>query len=165
MAFESLTDEIIATLLRCPKRVTNPHPRGKQKEGHEQVNMKAVATDGSGHEFEIFKRQNLRDGMEDSFSCGIRWLAPNGESLILARYNGRHDHPNHLENERLGDTCHIHTATERYIQANRKAEGFATATDKYTTVEGALHCLAIDCNISGIATTPDNISQPSLFDQ
>jgi hypothetical protein len=55
-------------------------------------------------------------------------------------------------------------ATEKYIKANRKAEGFAMATDKYDTVEGALHCLVTDCKISGINTTPDNTSQTKLFD-
>lgn len=166
MAFESLTDENITALLRCPKRVKNPQARNRHKDGHEQVNMNVVATDDSGHAFELFTRRNLRDGMEDDFSCGLRWLAPNGETLMLARYNGPgHNHPNHLENQRLGYTCHIHHATERYIRANRKAEGFAEATARYTTVEGALHCLTVDCNISGITTTADNTSQPSLFDE
>lgn len=165
MAFESLTDDKIADLLNCPKRLTNPQARSKNKEGHEQVNFKAVALDDSGHEFEIYKRQNLRDGMEDDFSCGISWLAPNGDTLTLKRYNGpNHDHPNHLEKTRLGNTCHIHIATEKYIKANRKAEGFAEATDRYQTIEGALHCLVADCKISGITTTPDNTSQTKLFE-
>lgn len=164
MAFESLTDDKIADLLNCPKRLTNPQARKKNKEGHEQVNYRAIASDNSGHQFEIYKRQNLREGMEDDFSCGISWLAPNGETLTLKRYNGpNHDHPNHLEKLRLGYTCHIHMATEKYIKANRKAEGFAMATDRYNTVEGALHCLVLDCKISGMSTTPDDISQTKLF--
>jgi len=166
MAFESLTDDKITDFLNCPKRLTNPQSRSRNKEGHEQVNFKVIALDNSGHEFEIYKRQNLRDGMEDDFSCGISWLAPNGETLTLKRYNGpNHDHPNHLEKVRLGYTCHIHIATEKYIKANRKAEGFAMATDKYTTIDGALHCLVTDCKISGISTTSDNTSQTKLFDK
>ncbi|MET4080410.1 hypothetical protein ABIB40_000350 [Pedobacter sp. UYP30] len=165
MAFESLTDDKIADLLNCKKRLKNPQSRSKNKEGHEQVNFKVIALDNSGHEFEIYKRQNLRDEMEDDFSCGISWLAPNGETLTLKRYNGpNHNHPNHLEKIKLGYTCHIHIATEKYIKANRKAEGFAMATDKYTTIEGALHCLVTDCNVSGISTTSDNKSQTKLFD-
>ena len=42
MAFESLTDDKIADLLNCPKRLTNPQARGKIKEGHEQVNFKCL---------------------------------------------------------------------------------------------------------------------------
>jgi hypothetical protein len=75
-----------------------------------------------------------------------------------------HDHPNYLEKVKLGYTCHIHIATERYIKANRKAEGFAEATNRYNTVEGALHCLVTDCKISEISTTLDNTSQTKLFD-
>jgi hypothetical protein len=164
MAFESLTDDKIADLLNCPKRLINPQARSKNKEGHEQINYKVTSTDGSGHEFEVYKRQNLREEMEDDFSCGISWIAPNGESLTLKRYNGpSHDHPNHLEKVRLGYACHIHVATEKYIKANRKAEGFAEATKRYNTVEGALHCLVTDCKISGIQTSSDNLNQTKLF--
>ncbi len=165
MAFESLTDDKIADLLNCPKRLTNPQARSKNKEGHEQINYKVTSTDGSGHEFELYKRQNLREEMEDDFSCGISWIAPNGETLTLKRYNGpNHDHPNHLEKVRLGYTCHIHIATEKYVKANRKAEGFAEATKRYNTVEGALHCLVTDCNISGIQTSSDNLTQTKFVE-
>lgn len=161
MAFESVTDQQISELLSCAKKVTNPGTRPKSKDGHEQVNYKASAMDGSGHEFEIYTRQNKREGMEDDFSCGLSWIAANGETLTLKRYNGSsHNHPNHIENEKLGYSCHIHIATEKYIKANRKPEGFAVKTDKYYTVEGALYCLVTDCNIAGITTTPDN---PKLF--
>src|SRR5690606_33794933 len=165
MAFESLTDDKIKVLLSSPKQIRNPHAKNKTKSGHQQVNFRAVATDGSGHEFGIYKRQNLRNGMEDDFSCGICWFAPNGETLTLKRYNGpNHDHQNTLEKEMLGNTCHIHIATEKYIKANRKAEGYAVPTNKYNTLEGALYCLVKECNISGIRTTPDNTGQTKLFD-
>lgn len=165
MSFESVTDDKIADLLNCPKRLTNPQARRTTKEGHEQINYKAVALDGSDYEFEIYKRQNLREGMEDDFSCGISWVAPNGESLTLKRYNGSsHIHANHLEKIKLECTCHIHVATEKYIKANKKAEGFAEDTRRYITVDGALHCLVTDCKINGITTTPDNTAQIKLFD-
>ncbi len=165
MAFESLTNDKIADLLNCLKKLTNPQSRSKEKEGHEQVNYRVVATDGSNHEFEVYKRQNLREGMEDDFSCGISWVAPNGETLTLKRYNGSsHNHPNKLENISLGYNCHIHIATEKYIKANKKAEEFAEVTDRYNTLEGALHCLVIDCKISGIQTSPDSLNQTKLFE-
>jgi hypothetical protein len=164
MAFESLKDEKIIELLQCPKRLTNSMARNKSKEGHNQVNYKVVSTDGSDEKFEVYKRQNSREGMEDDFSCGISWIAPNGENLTLKRYNGpSHDHSNHLESIRVGLTCHIHIATEKYINANRKAEGYAEATDRYKTLDGALHCLVTDCHIIGIQTNPDNLNQTNLF--
>lgn len=166
MAFESITDEKINFLLKCPKHLSNPQVRTKDIEGRLQANYNVVATDGSGHKFEVYKRQNTRSGMENDFSCGINWVAPNGESLTLARYNGSsHSHPNHIEKTRLGYSCHIHMATERYIQANKKPEGYAEETNRYNTLEGALHCLVTDCNISGIQTKPDNTNQTSLFDE
>lgn len=163
MAFESLTDDKIGDLLNCNKKVVNPNVRRKEKEGHEQFNFRVIALDDSGHEFELYKRQNLREGMEDDFSCGISWLAPNGETLTLKRYNGSsHNHPNKIENTKLGNNSHIHIATEKYIQANRKPEGFAEITDRYNTLDGALHCLVTDCKISGIQTKSDSTNQTKL---
>ena len=164
MAFESLTDDKIADLLNCSKKLTNPNARTKNIEGREQVNYRVVALDGSDYEFEVYRRQNLRDGMEDDFSCGISWVAPNGETLTLKRFNGSsHNHPNHLEKIKLGYNCHIHIATEKYIKSNKKAEGFAEVTDRYNSVDGALHCLVTDCKITGIQTTPDDTTQTKLF--
>lgn len=165
MAFESLTDEKIQQLLNSPKQLSNPMSRSKNKDGHEQYNFRATSTDGTGHVFEIYKRQNLREGMEDDFSCGISWVASNGETLTLKRYNGSsHNHPNQIEQTRVGYNCHIHIATERYIKANKKAEGFAEASTRYNSIDGAFHCLVTDCNISGITTKPDNANQTKLFD-
>jgi hypothetical protein len=164
MAFESITDDKIADLLNCPKILVNPQTRARLKDGHKQLNYKAVATNSSKYQFEIYLRQNLREGMEDDFSCGISWIAPNGETLTLKRYNGAsHNHYNQLEKNRLGYTCHIHIATEKYIKANRKAEGFAQATNRFMSASGAFHCLIVDCKITGIPTNPDIMGQPNLF--
>ena len=70
---------------------------------------------------------------------------------------------NHLEKVRLGLNCHIHIATEKYLKANRKAEGFAEVSDRYKTIEGALHCLVSDCKITGIQTNPDTTNQSTLL--
>ncbi len=164
MPFESLTDDKILDLINCPKQLKNPNAKGRSNNGCTLVNYKVVALDDSGNEFEVYKRQNMREGMEDDFSCGISWLSPNGESLTLRRYNGSsHNHPNHLEKEKTGFCCHIHYATEKYIKANRKPEGFAQPTNRYKTLNGALHCLVMDCKIGGIQTEPDD-TQMSLFD-
>ena len=42
MAFESLTDDKIADLLNCSKRLVKPNSRRKEKEGHEQYNFKVL---------------------------------------------------------------------------------------------------------------------------
>ena len=161
MAFESINDAKIAELLRLPKRVTNSNARAKTKDCHEQINYSVVCTNDEKYRFELYIRQNRMEGMEDDFSCGLSWVAANGETLTLCRYNGSsHNHPNHIENEKLGYSCHIHKTTERYIIANRKPEGFAVTTEQYYTLKGALYCLVHDCHIIGIQTEPD---APKLF--
>ena len=158
MAFESLTDERIEQLLRMQKRITNPAARNVADANHEKRDYVVESMDGT-ERFRLFVRQNKT--VSDDFSCGLQWLPAGGESLILARYNGSsHDHPNRLEGSRVDYVCHIHQATERYLQASLKPEGFALATDTYKTCDGALHRLVNDCNIAGLVTQADH---PELF--
>ncbi len=141
MAFESITDLKIKELIAMAKRVTNPRSRPKEKDGHEQYNYK-LQSETEDVEFELYTRQNLRDSMQDDFSCGISWLSSNGESFTLKRYNGpSHKHKNQLEGTLLEYKSHIHLSTEKYVRANRKAEGFAEETNRYNSLKGALHCL------------------------
>lgn len=154
MAFESLTDERIEALLRMPKRVTNPTARMGQDANHDKRDYLVQNDDGS-ERFKLFVRQNK--SVSDDFSCGLMWLPAGGENLILVRYNGSsHEHPNRLERTTISFACHIHRTTERYIQANLKAESFATGTAAYRTCKGALHALVVDCGITGLATEPDH---------
>lgn len=160
MAFESLDDAEIKRLLEMAKRVTNPGARDSKIEGRLQRNY-SVMGDSPDYKFQVYTRQNTRPGMEEDFSCGLSWLAPNGETVTLCRYNGPHiDHHNRLEDEWIEAKCHIHLTTERYIKAGFKPEGYASTTDRYRTLAGALHCLVTDCRISGLTTEPD---QPTLF--
>ncbi|MCX6178278.1 MAG: hypothetical protein NT163_02730 [Chlorobiales bacterium] len=166
MAFESITDEFIEELISCRKMVSNPKTREVVKPGHKQINYIVKALDDSGHIFELFARQNLADGMADDFSCGLRWLAPNGESLIICRYNGSsHPHRNKVENNSLGLVYHIHRVTERYIAANQKPDGFASETDRYLTQQEALHCLLKDCRIEGLTSGEVAQNQIDLFEE
>lgn len=163
MAFESLTDEFIEALISCPKRVINPKARDVLKPGHKQINYIAHALDESGHEFQLFVRQNLAAGMEDDFSCGLLWDAPNGETLILCRYNGAsHIHRNKIEDKTLSLVFHIHRATKKYIAVNQNPDGFAYETDRYQTLDKALICLISDCNIDGLGSNSRN-NQLDLF--
>jgi len=86
-------------------------------------------------------------------------------SRVGLRYNGPgHKHKNQLEGDILEYKSHIHTASEKYVKANRKAEGFAQETNRYNSLKGALHCLVTDCKISGIRTEPDITNQTKLFE-
>lgn len=154
MAFESLTDDRIETLLRMPKRITNPTARKVQDANHDKMDY-VLQSDDEAERFKLFVRQSKT--VTDDFSCGLIWLPAGGESLILVRYNGgSHEHPNHLEQTKISFACHVHRATERYIQANLKPESFAAETMAYQTCNGALHSLCVDCNITGIETVPDH---------
>jgi len=158
MAFESLTDIRIQELLQMPKRVTNPTARNVTDANHEKRDYVVESADGT-ERFKLFVRQNKT--ITDDFSCGLQWQPAGGESLILARYNGSsHEHPNKLEGTRVSFVCHVHQTTERYLQANLKPEGHATAAATYQTCNGALHQLVTDCNISGLVTEADH---PELF--
>jgi len=153
MAFESLTDSRIQDLLQMPKRVTNPTARNVADANHDRRDYVVESADGK-ERFKLFVRQNKT--ITEAFSCGLVWLPAGGESLILARYNGSsHEHPNRLEKTKIGLACHVDRVTERYIQANLKAEGFATESKEYQTCNGALHKLVADCNITGIETVAD----------
>lgn len=159
MGYESVTEEKINQLVAMKKRVTNPNARKSDKGSHSQLNY-TVKGEEEGYDFQLYMRQNKL--LEDDFSCGLSWLMPSGEILTLRRYNGpNHRHSNRLEKETLGYNCHIHKATEKYIQSNKKPDGFAEVTNEYKTLNGALHCLSHDCNIQGLSTEPD---LPSLFD-
>lgn len=163
MAFEGLTDEKIENLINCPKRLTNPNARKKVKYGHEQTNYQVMSIDNETS-FQVYTRQNLRSGMQGDFSCGISLVSANGETLTLRRYNGySHQHKNRIENEKFDFECHIHEAKERYINSNKKADGYAFKTKRYNTLDGAFHCLIEDFQISGIITTPDITNQQKLF--
>ena len=163
MSFESITDQRIEELLCMPKKVTNPGSRAKSKEGHEQFNYILRSVDDESLTFTLYKRQNLRPGMDDAFSCGLSWNAPNGETLTLVRYNGpNHVHANPIEGQTIRYSSHIHRASERYIRALRKPESFAEETDRYNTLRGALHCLVTDCSIAGLVTTAEEPNLPFL---
>lgn len=102
--------------------------------------------------------------MEDDFSCGFLWDAPNGETLMLCRYNGSsHIHRNKIEGKTFGPVFHIHRATKKYISASQNPDGFAYETDKYQTLEKALACLISDCNIEGLEASPKRDDQFELF--
>ena len=160
MGTETLTDERILQLLATPKRVENPQAREKTEGKHLRLDYRVVSQDGA-HRFALFTRQSTR--IADGFSAGLLWHAKTGEDVMLLRCNGSdHPHPNVLEHERIEFQCHVHLATERYVQANRKSEGYAEVTQVYCTLAGALHHLVQRANIHGLKTDADSAQQSAL---
>lgn len=156
-----LIDAEIERLIALEKSVINPRAKKLEKRGSEQVNYEAEAA--TGEKFRVYVRQNMR--IPDGFSCGLLYLAPSGEPVTLTRYNGSdHEHANPLDGGGpMPAACHIHKATERYMQAGRKAEHFAESTDRYSDLEGAIRALILDCNIKGLSdNSPDTTQLPLL---
>lgn len=163
MGIETLTDEKIAQLLACAKRVENPQARERQEGKHLRRDYRIVSDDGE-HRFALFTRQSTT--ITDGFSAGLIWHAKSGDEIVLLRCNGSdHSHPNVLERVRIEFKCHVHRATERYIQASKKPEGFAEETQTYRTLAGALHHLARLARIQGLQTAADAALHPDLFEE
>lgn len=143
-----LSDSTIAQLLTMPKVVANPGARWKDQKGSKQRTYRVESSSGD-HHFTLFLRQNLR--IRENFSCGLYYLHASGEKVTLTRYNGcDHPHYNPVEGSGFRGECHIHRATERYMELGRKEEHFAEPTRRYMDLGGALRALLEDCNISGI---------------
>ena len=151
------TEEELAGLRSMPKRVTNPGARwGEKPKVRPAHRQRGYQVSGQQQDkevrFEVYQRQNLTD--ENDFSCGIAYLPPGSPPLTLARYNG----PSHPHRE-IAYLPHIHCASEKAMVAGRKPESEAEATNRFSTLEGALTCLIQDFNLSGINAQPD---QPRL---
>jgi hypothetical protein len=154
-----LTDERIQALLAMPKSVTNKGAREIREGKAFRLEYSAVAREAD-EQFAVFVRRHVE--MEDNFTAGLRWHPKSGEPVILMRCNGSsHPHRNQIENTGFSlGYCHIHVATERYVNAGMNAEHFAEITAEYRTAKGALHTLCKLCNIYGLETGPD---EPDLF--
>ncbi len=138
------TDEQLTALREVPKRVLNPRAQWTEKPGgapaYRQRSYKACGETDETLRFEIYQRESLHDPTD--FSSGIAAILRDGSRLMLARYNGfSHEH---------GDIVfapHVHRATEQAMREGRKPEFYATRTDRYQTVQGALACLFDDFQI------------------
>lgn len=141
-----ITDEEIKWLLSQAKRITGPKGKQRTQRKSEQASYFVESVEGS-YKFELYTRQNTID--QDHYSCGLIYHAADGTNIPLVRYNGsNHEHRNPLEGgELIRFQCHIHKATQRYMEMGDKAEKYAETTDRYTTLAGAFECLLLDCNI------------------
>nr|WP_132451670.1 hypothetical protein [Paraburkholderia sp. BL8N3] len=137
-------------------KATRKTPTGRWKEStkaksHWQAEMQAE--DADGNLFRLYQRQN--SVLSDNFSCGIVWLARDGTSVPLARYNGAdHAHSNPIEGSEFSFVCHIHVTTERYASFGSKPDKYAVETDRYVTLGGALRAMIEDYNISELEALP-----------
>jgi hypothetical protein len=143
-----LTDDEIKKLLTLPKIITKKDRRKfkewKASKGARRVDIPLLSD--SAEKFSVFGRVAIDDPLD--FSAGLKVVFPDGSKTNLMRCNGIHGwHRNDLEQERFEGKCHVHQATERYIQRGWDAEKFAEITDTYLSIDGALEYLLKHCNI------------------
>lgn len=159
-----LTDEEITKLVEVKKLYTGKASalKWQSKLKNKTLDIPLSTEDGK-MAFVIYARQN--EIHENNFSCGIRLVQKGKDDLTLARYNGSsHVHVNHIEKDRFEFVCHIHLATERHWMSGKKLEDYAILADRYSDLIGAVKCILMDYNVSGIHDG-QLVTQGGLFDE
>lgn len=113
----------------------------RPKRGHKESELDIRGV--KGDEFRIILRQNLINQLDFSVILGFRPIKSN-QIFRLCRYNGKHFHTNKLEKDTFYQ-FHIHYATERYQENGFKEDAFASPTDRYSDILGAINCMFEDC--------------------
>ena len=141
------TDQEIAELIQEPKPLSKDYKsklalRGKS--GHREAELSVQGS--QGNDFRIILRQSVHNPFD--FSAILAVEVPGTNRVFrLRRYNGRTHAPTH---QSLGTAdhryeFHVHQATARYQELGVDEEEFAEATDRYSTLDEALHCMFEDC--------------------
>jgi len=162
-----LTDEEIAELLQEPKQLgrnweTRLRPRPKSNFKFTQRDCEIEGK--NGHMFRIIIRHNMINPLD--FSIILIFRDEDGTEFNLCRYNGKHpsQHTNKLEKSKgLADSSfrnafHIHMATQRYQEEGLNIDGYAEATNEYSSFDTALRTFV---RTNGFSAPGD---EPSLFD-
>lgn len=136
-----LDDDTIASLVAEPKPQLDPgqlHPV-KEKRGHYEGQVQVEGRTGS--KFRVIVRQLRLDPFDFSVILGYD-LPGTNRVFRLRRHNGLHTHTNKLEHESFTG-FHVHVATERYQLEGFREDAYATQTDRYADLGGAIEdCLA-----------------------
>lgn len=140
----------INDLIVCPKMISEPPKREMKLIGADWRNdMKLIASDGTLGEFSVFMRKS--EDFPENFSIGLIYHSKDERGEIgLIRCNGPHgdynggksgdeDHP-HWD-------YHIHTASERALDAGERAEKYAVKTSEYASFEEAVQYFVKTVNL------------------
>jgi len=128
------TDEVIATLIECPKKITKtPSKSPKSDRGHLRNDFEVESEDGE-HRFNCFVRVNEK--FQENFSVGLDYL-PKDEpgSVVLVRCNGPHG-PHKVHDHHM--FCHIHKATSETISKGLRPESNIEVTEGYSSYQDAI---------------------------
>lgn len=154
----------IDELISIPKLITEIRPvRGMRIEDNNQRrDLKLKSTDYD-HRFSIFFRQHL--DFYESFSIGMVYHAPDGKSIQLIRYNGKHGA---VATKPLGEDTHIefhiHYLTESdYEIGNYLTPSGIEITGEYITFEQAMGKFLRRVNVLNADQYFPNLDQLELF--
>ncbi len=154
-----LTDLRISQLIDVskpfPQRLANPL-RFRPKRQHQELDEDI--TSNNGDEFRLIVRINTINSSDFSVILAYRFPYSN-ELFRLRRYNRlSHQHTNAIEREVFFD-YHIHQATQRYQDLGFKEDHYASPTDRYSDLQGAIQCMLTDCHFDD----PPLPWEPHLF--
>jgi hypothetical protein len=135
----SLTDEQIKDLLEerkpLPEDFRN-HLTAKPKSSRKHIEADLAFAGVDGHKFISSIRRSTEN--TTGFSVILQYVEERtNKHYILIRCNGKHEHSNQIEKEKING-FHIHMATERYLDMGNNSPGYAYLTDEYTSYSGAL---------------------------
>ena len=127
------TNELIKTLIECPKKITKaPSKHFKSDRGHLRNDFEMQSLDGQ-YNFTCFVRVN--EQFMENFSIGMDFIQTDEPgSIVLLRCNGAHGHkdiPHH-------NYCHIHKATAETIETGLKPESSIEITTDYSSYQEAI---------------------------
>jgi len=155
------TDDDLAKLIACPKRVTVAPKKEPRIQGQMLRNdMELESLDGK-YSFRAYIRQSRQ--FPENFSIGMEYQ-PKEEpaSFCLIRCNGTHGghklHPHHL-------TFHIHRSKAEDVNAGLRVERHIEATNEYAALLDALLYFVMVVNIQAADLSQyfPGIAQEDLF--
>lgn len=140
----------IDDLIACPKSVSDPPKKDMRLVDADWRNdAKLVATNNTVGEFHVFMRKNA--DFPENFSIGLIYQPNDGSGeVVLLRCNGPHGIYNGWSGGAIHPhwEYHVHTASEKALEAGERAEKYAEKTTAYASFEEALPYFAKTVNLS-----------------
>ena len=155
------TDDDLADLIGCAKRVSVPPKREMRIQGQMLRNEAEFESLDGKHTFRAYMRQSRQ--FPENFSIGLEYR-PTDEpaSFCLIRCNGMHGghkvHPHHLK-------CHVHRSRAEDINGGLRVERHIEPTDTYAAYRDALRYFLLVTNVQAtdLAGHFPGTSQDDLF--
>ena len=161
-----MTDQQIADLIACPKRIVSRQPaRGCQAgNGHKRCDLDLLAVNGRGRICKVFIRQNAE--FIENFSIGLRYQTGDRRLglITLARCNGPHGEYSRAPDSHFAQP-HIHriTAPELASGNTQPQEKDREITHRYHTFEQALAIFVADAGVANAGEHFSELQQGRLF--